>query len=250
MAGVAAAIAIAAIGVFAGIRATEGDPEIPEELLATQTAVPVPDSVKTFYATIKRPREPATFPDTIVIGAEDRIPYDAAALFARITATPSNSLWLIKYDSNPEDDLSSTLAVEGDGDIQKQNILPWDGPVYQPLLDYAGVPLEVRTDVGSAPPASAPESGVTPVPAPTKVTIRGVDVTLPAGARLSKGIGDPVCTPGDVCAPFRYSIIRGGDSFIAFTETGVYNHRISPTDASTFEPLLSVLNSLEWESPP
>jgi hypothetical protein len=247
--GVVLGIAVAAAVVFLGLRATEGDPELPEGAGVTASTAPL-ESPKHFVATIKRPSDGAGFPTRIAIGPEEQIAYDPELLFARIKSSPAGYLWLIQYDSDNNDQHLSTLAVEAGGKIQAQDILPWDAEVFQPLLDYAGVPLQVRPNVTPPPGPSA-----TPAPTPTKVSIRGVEITLPVGVSMARIIGS--CLQGRVCKDYnRYSIERDPpppppvttESIIVFNDCGVQDYKITQGDTE-MRVVLDSLNAIEWDAP-
>jgi hypothetical protein len=224
-------IGVAAVVVFAGLRATEGDPELPEGAGVTASPAPLV-SPKRFYAEIRKPSDGSAFPARIRIGPEEHIPYDPEVLFGRIKSSPSGYLWLISYDSDSNDSLVSTLAIEAGGRIQTQDILPWDGEIFQPLLDYAGVPLQVRTNVTSQPGPAA-----TPAPTPTKVLIRGVEVIVPAGVAMSR-VSDS--------SHNRHIASRDGIPLLALDDCGIDWSTI-PTGDTEMIRLLDDLNALTWE---
>jgi hypothetical protein len=129
-----------------------------------------------FYLATILPRDGgASQPTEISVGADERLPYDPPTVFHRIQGTQPGWRWQIGY-SDPNSVLVSTLVLDHEGKVIKQDILPWHAAIFQPLLDYAGVALIVRIDV------PAPTDTPAPTPAsPFVVTIAGKKVTLPPG---------------------------------------------------------------------
>jgi hypothetical protein len=234
-------VVVAALVVFVGLRAGFGDDTAPDDGATDEAATFTPPYG---LVTIIPPQEhEGAFPVTVSIQGE-RVPYDPAALLERLRAAEEPRTWLVQYDDDPALGDGSTVQFDWDGRVMVQRILPWHAAVYEPLLSLAGATLQLRTD--AAPPASPT---AIPAPTPTVVTIRGVQVTLPAGASLSRPINEPACNPQEPCPSIEPGyLIRRGRSYISFTDEGIQGQRILPEDMSDFSETLRVMNSLSWDS--
>ena len=206
----------------------EGGPTTPAGLV-------FPTGPLQFYlATIMLRDGGASQPTEISIEGE-RLPYDPALVFQRLQNTPEGWQWQISY-SEPNSTEVSTLILDHTGRITKQHILPWHAGIFQPLLDYAGVALEVRADV------PAPTATPAPTPAaPIVVTIAGKKLTLPPGMKYSEIRTPSAGTDPVAFSPYRDMSYQTGSTYsgLRIDDTGRITHaRILPEHLEFFQALL------------
>jgi hypothetical protein len=232
--GAVVAVAVAALVVFLGLDAAGFDDPAPDrDPLATEAGVA--GDPHYLYATIMPPQaEEGEFPKTVSIGSDERIPYDPAALMDRIRSVDRPYTWLVSYDY-PREGAGSTVQFDWDGNVMVQRVVPWHASVFEPLLVLAGTSVQVRTDV-AAPPSPTTESE----PTPRVVTIRGVDITLPAGYSLSRV----------QAAEPRYVIRLDRVAMIVFTDYGIQDSvPITPDTPDELLTIIDSLNSIQWDTP-
>ncbi len=237
LSGVAGAAAAVVLLVFT-LRSGESEPfkGAGDRLPPTPSGLVMPTGPLQFYlATILRPPAGQAMPSEISMEGET-LPYDPATVFQRIQGTPEGWQWRIRY-WEPNSSETSALILDWTGAVVSQHILPWHASIFQPLLDYAGVALEVRTDVPAPTPTPVPTAGE-----PIVIAIAGKKVTLPPGMKYSEVLIPPPGTDPSTFSPYQTMSYRIGSTYseLRIDGTGRVKYaRILPEHLELFQPLLN-----------
>jgi hypothetical protein len=226
-------IAVAALVVFLGLRLAAGELPADDPGPTAPAWLPTPDpdaqSGVPLVAVIQ-PSQGGSDPAGMVIQGE-RLAFDAVVLFSKIQqigAQPgqTGTFWVVQYDSNPNDEELSYLFLDLQGRITRRSILPGDETIMQQVMD-------------AAPTSSSPV-----------LTIAGTEIVLTSGMRYVEEPQEPGAKR--VWIVSYEAIPRHDENSYAFVnEDGrLLRADIHPNDRTVFEPLLSLVASLGFSTPP